>query len=215
MMITELPGRALTMAQPARRRSLPLDNAPLFYRGRRGSGHLPKPALGGVAPASAGRRQDAASIGTTAPSNVPLTCLTGGSLARRFHSWSGRSGRRYICSVFPANAEEPQAGFPDFVDAIVIAVAVAADGLRYPLSFFECGVANVGDLDERGKFLVEALAQSVREWHVHLLATDPELRSRVMLDLERAWFGDRVRLEDRRVPQEARDFPNQETATAP
>jgi hypothetical protein len=203
MMITELPGQALTVTRPARRRSLPLDLAPLFSRGRRGSGLTPKAALGSVASISAGQHQDAAAIGTPAPTNVPLACLTGGSLARRFHAWNGRSGRRYICSVFPVNAEAPQAGFPDFMDAIVIAVGVAADGLRHPLSFFECGAANAGDSNERGKFLAEALAQSVCEWHVHLLATDPELRRRVMLDLESAC-----------APQEARGFQAREAAPA-
>jgi hypothetical protein len=176
---------------------------------------MPKATFGSVAPGRTGQRRDAAAIGNPAPSNMPLTCLTGGSLARRFHAWNGRSGRRYICSVFPVNAEDPQAGFPDFLDAIVVAVGVAADGLRRPLSFFECGSANAGDSDERSEFLAEALAQSVCEWHVHLLATDSELRRRVMQDLESAWFGDRAQLEDRRAGQEARGFHAREAATAP
>ncbi len=215
MMITEPPGWALTMARPARRRSLPLVLAPLFSRGRRGSDHLPKAALSGVAPKRAGERRDAAAIGNAPPSNMPLTCLEGGSLARRFHSWSGRSGRRYICSVFPVDAGDPQAGFPDFVDAIVVAVGVAADGLRHPLSCFEHSAANADDSNQPDKFLAEAPARSVREWHVHLLATDPELRRRVVLDLESAWFGDRAQLEDRRAPQEVRGFQAREAATAP
>lgn len=122
------------------------------------------------------------------PSNGPLTCLSGGSLAKRFHAWSGRSGRRYICSVFPVKADEPEAGLPDFAGAIVIAVGIDAD-LRRPLAFFDFTGEASETCDLRRTFLGEALAASAREWHVHLLATDPEHRQLVKADLENAWLG--------------------------
>jgi hypothetical protein len=182
MMITELHRRALVTTRPAGRGYLPLDFAPRSFRGRRSGGYLAKAGLGVQAPTGAGPRQQAAPI---APPDAPLTCFSGGP-TRRFHTWNARSGRRYICSVFPVKTEEPQASLPDFVDAIVIAVGIAADGLRSPLAFFECSESNSGDSSERRAFLAEALAQSVCEWHVHLLATDPELRRRVIQDLEAA-----------------------------
>jgi hypothetical protein len=202
-MITELHRRALVTTRPAGRGYLPLDFAPRSFRGRRSGGHLAKAGLSAQAPTGASPRQPEAAI---APPDVPLTYFTGGSVARRFHTWNALSGRRYICSVFPVKAEEPQASLPDFIDAIVIAVGVAADGLRKPLSFFECSEANSGDSSERRGFLAEALAQSVCEWHVHLLATDPELRRRVIQDLESAWFGENARPEPSSTPQKVREF---------
>ena len=109
-------------------------------------------------------------------------------------------------------AGEPQSGFPEFVDAIVVAVGVAPDGLRTPLAFFECSEANAGASSERAKLLAEALAQSVCEWHVHLLATDPELRRRVIRDLESSWFGDRGQPEACGAEQEVPDFQDLEAA---
>jgi len=210
MMITEMHRRAFATTRPAARRYFPIDFASRSFRGRRSGGHLPKGGLGTVAPSGGAQRQDA--IGTPPPTDVALTCYTGGSLARRFHSWSGRSGRRYICSVFPMRAGEPQSGFPEFVDAIVVAVGVAADGLRTPLSFFECSEANAGASSERAKLLAEALAQLVCEWHVHLLATDPELRRRVIQDLESSWFGDHGQPKACSAEQEVPDFQDREAA---
>ena len=57
-----------------------------------------------------------------APSNTALASLAGGDLEERFHAWRGRSGRRYICSVFPVDHRAADAGLPEFAEAIVIAV---------------------------------------------------------------------------------------------
>lgn len=182
MMISEQLGLALALGRPARRRSLPQYYAPLFSRGRRGGGLLPKTSVTGATLGRADRHAGAVVSCSVSPSNEPLVSLADGPLARRFHAWNGHSGRRYICSVFPASAEEPQASLPDFVDAIVIAVAVAADGLRSPLAIFESG----------GAVIDKVSAGSLREWHVHLLATDAEVRRKVILDLAHAWFGDKA-----------------------
>jgi len=177
MMIMDLPVLPLGKARPARRRRFPFDLAIHASRGRSTS-FLPAGAIASV------KREPAVAV-----SNAPLSALAGESLARRFHAWSGHSGRRYICSVFPVETAEPQAGLPGFAEAIVIAVGLAADGLRYPIAFCDHGQASGDDLDSRRNFLVAVSAHSVCEWHVHLLATQREYRRSVLLDLEAAWAG--------------------------
>jgi hypothetical protein len=173
MMITEIPARLPGGGRLARGRRLPSDLVSL-------SGRKRWPGRGGLAPDGGAGAFDP-SLRRNAPSNGPLTCLTDNVLAKRFHAWSGTSGRRYICSVFPFNAEEPAAGLPDFADAIVIAVGNDA-GLRRPLAFFEFSG------EQHREFFDKALASSVQEWHIHLLATDPAHRQAVKADLEKAWF---------------------------
>jgi hypothetical protein len=147
------------------------------------------------------QRRGAAASRSAVPSNGPLTSLSGGSLAKRFHAWSGRSGRRYICSVFPVKADESEAGLPDFAGAIVIAVGIDAD-LRRPIAFFDSTGEASETSDLRHQFLGEALAASAREWHVHLLATDPEHRQLVKADLENAWLeAGAERKQEQAVPQ--------------
>ncbi len=68
-------------------------------------------------------------------SNNSLASLAGGDLAERFHSWRGRSGRRYICSVFRVEHHTEDAGLPDFAAAIVIAVKTDAAGNRKVVGF--------------------------------------------------------------------------------
>jgi hypothetical protein len=180
MMITEIPARLPGAGRLARGRRLPSDLVSL-------SGRKRWPGRGGLAPDEGARALDPALRLNAAPSNGPLTCLADNVLAKRFHAWSGTSGRRYICSVFPLNAEEPEAGLPDFADAIVIAVGNDA-GLRRPLAFLEFSGETAGKSEQYREFVDTALASSVREWHIHLLATDPAHRRAVKADLEKAWL---------------------------
>ena len=59
-------------------------------------------------------------------SNAPLAALAGGTLARRFHAWRGRSGERHVFSVFAIGLDD----LPDFEDAVIIAAGVRTDGER-------------------------------------------------------------------------------------
>jgi hypothetical protein len=179
MMITEIPARLPGAGRLARGRRLPSDLVSLSGR-KRWAGRGGLPPDGGTGAFDPALRRNA-------PSNGPLTCLTDNALAKRFHAWSGTSGRRYICSVFPLNAEEPEAGLPDFADAIVIAVGNDA-GLRRPLAFFEFSGETVEKSEQQREFVDKALASSVQEWHIHLLATDPAHRQAVKADLEKAWL---------------------------
>jgi hypothetical protein len=175
MMIFDVPGAPLGASGPARRRRS-LDLAYRPFRGRLNS------FLPAGAPSTARRVRPQRSAAATA--NAPLPSLEGEALARRFHAWSGRSGRRYVCSVFQADMQAPFAGLPDFAEALVIAVRIEKDGLRTPMAVFDSG--DGGYCEDSRAFVAAALTHSVGEWHVHLLATDAEHRRAVKSDLERA-----------------------------
>lgn len=114
--------------------------------------------------------------------NAPLDCLAGGALASRFHAWRGLSGRRYVCSVFPARRNLSWGGMPEFDDAVVLAVAADAWGARRRIAVFEFHSRRgrfCGDPDRVGA----ALEAGASEWHVHLLAERPWTRRAVIADL--------------------------------
>jgi hypothetical protein len=100
-------------------------------------------------------------------SSEPLGSLFPVGLARRFHRWKGRSGRRYIVSVYPASSA------PDYAEAVVIAVR------RTPAGRHILGVAAVEPGRER-----PALPAEADEIHFHLLAEDPGSRRAVAEDLD-------------------------------
>ena len=114
--------------------------------------------------------------------NAALEGLAGGALAARFHAWRGSSGQRYICSVFPVNVAEPDAGMPDFSEAVVIAAACDADGTRRSVALCQCETG--ANPYARKSFIVEALAAGAAEWHVHLLASEVTQRRAVIADID-------------------------------
>lgn len=180
MMILEIPGRHPGAARLGRLRRVSRDFAShglAPYSLRAGSKPCPRVWSGSPRPA------EPASSPRAAPGNAPLASLADQPLLRRFHSWSGRSGRRYVCSVFPAEFEQPGAGLPDFSGALVLAVAVAADGLRSPLALHDSGEGDAASHDRRRMFLATAQALGACEWHVYLLATEAGHRRLVMADL--------------------------------
>ena len=104
-----------------------------------------------------------------------LAALAGMPISSRFCSWKGRSGRRYVFSVYPAPA------CPAFCDAILLAAVRDAKGRRRVLS-----------VRETGAFPEPAVASARRELkafgpaaelHLHLLATSPEERAAAVADL--------------------------------
>ncbi len=101
-------------------------------------------------------------------SEAPLESLAGCPLAENFHSWLGKSGRRYICS--------------DFADAVVMAVARGPDGSRRIVSACQCEPG--ANPYAREAFRIEALAGSAVEWHVHLLAMEAAERHAMIADIE-------------------------------
>jgi hypothetical protein len=115
-------------------------------------------------------------------SNKSLASLAGGDLAERFHSWRGRSGRRYICSVFRVEHHSENAGLPDFEAAIVLAVKTDVAGNRQVVGFCQCehGFGPVA----RRTFASAAIAAGAQQWHVHLLTADPQKRRAAIEDIE-------------------------------
>ncbi len=115
-------------------------------------------------------------------SNTSLASLAGGDLAERFHSWRGRSGRRYICSVFRVEHHSADAGLPDFEAAIAIAVKTDVLGNRQVVGFCQCehGFGPVA----RNAFVMAAIAAGAQQWHVHLLTADPQKRLAAIEDIE-------------------------------
>ncbi len=113
-----------------------------------------------------------------AVADAPLLCLSGGALAASFHSWFGRSGKRYICSIFPARG--PNAGLPEFDAVVAIAVKTGRFGRRTRLGVFEL---NCRDGWFSAETLAAALIPGVDEWHIHFLAERVEARQAAILDL--------------------------------
>ncbi|CAM5762782.1 hypothetical protein [Bosea minatitlanensis] len=108
----------------------------------------------------------------TAAREMPLRSAASLS-ERRFTAWRGRSGRRYVASVFPVEDSHALS----FTDAVLLAVTaerqiVAARdsgpfGVEAALARWQRSVAEAG----------------AREIHVHLLAEDGASRRAALLDL--------------------------------
>ena len=102
--------------------------------------------------------------GKFAPAGLGLASLTASNLERRFYAWLGKSGRRYVCTVF-RNGEGEVLG--SFTDASIVGVA-HRDEVRRPV----CVLAP-SDFDGNSNVrAAAAIALGVNEWHVHFL-TDP------------------------------------------
>ena len=106
----------------------------------------------------------------------PLACLRDQAITGRFHAWHGRSGRRYLATVYPIDHNEPAASLPDLGPAVLMAV-----------SHGHSGRAITGALViERSSEWIRAVARlhaRADEWHVHLLAADRAARTAVLADL--------------------------------
>jgi len=103
---------------------------------------------------------------------VPMRS-TAGLGERRFTAWRGRSGRRYVASVF-AIADDHALGFTD-----AVLLAVSED--RRVLAARDSGPFGVEAALTRWRQAV--LSAGAREIHVHLLAEDGSSRRAALLDL--------------------------------
>lgn len=114
----------------------------------------------------AGRRRSADS--------APLTALAGDALDGRFRSWRGRSGRRYVFSVYDS------VSCPAYEHAVMMVAAKTPDGQRRILSIVETGC--FPDI-----VLAKAAAMTgpdgAPEFHIHLLARSPAERIKLIADL--------------------------------
>lgn len=180
MTIMEMPRRVREAARLSAGRLVARFLEPLLFRQRKRGTRLQlssrsldwRPEIKGAIPAAE----------IIAGGNAPLSSLAEGTLAQRFHAWCGASGRRYICSVFPVDRAAADAGLPDYVDAIALAVTCNAEGSRRCLSLLVTD-EELAEPVVRQQFIAAALAAGAIEWHVHLLAADAQQRRLVSKDI--------------------------------
>ncbi len=108
----------------------------------------------------------------------PLAALAGETLSPRFCTWRGASGRRYIVSVYDADA------CPAYCDAVLIAAAVEPDGRRRALAFADTGVFPEPLLARAAQSLSNAAERL--EFHLHLLTASASERRAALDDLAAA-----------------------------
>jgi hypothetical protein len=112
------------------------------------------------------------------PAGAALAALAGMPFSRRFWSWTGLSGRRYVFSVYPALT------CPAFCDAVLL--AVVRDAADRPRVVAVC---------DTGAFPEPVVARAQRqfraygpglEFHLHLLPSSPADRAAALSDLASA-----------------------------
>lgn len=113
--------------------------------------------------------------------SVPLEALYGSQLGRKFQAWSGRSGRRYVCSVFSAVDPDAMEAVRSYDSAVILAVRCDASGVKTLAGMEEIGY--FPDLFWYGSAMTALTAQGVNEFHVHLMAETPAARHAVLQDL--------------------------------
>ena len=105
-----------------------------------------------------------------------LAALADTPLASRFCTWNGRSGQRYVFSVYPAP------GCPAFRDALLLAVVRDRDGRRRAVSICDTGPFPESILSRVERDIGESGGGV--EFHLHLLARSRAERSATLLDLD-------------------------------
>lgn len=109
------------------------------------------------------------------PDSAPLASLAGGALARRFQSWRGASGRRYVFTVHSG----ADSTWPDYENAVLVLAARSETGAMRMLFVGLSGEAS----REALAFAARNAPASNIELHVHLLAETPCARRAVLADL--------------------------------
>ncbi len=105
----------------------------------------------------------------------------GDELQGRFIYWRGRSGQRYLHTVYAVDA------LPEFADAVVILARRDRRGRRRALSILTLG-ATPGSVT-RAQLLATAAECGASEAHVHLLAGTEDEQRHVLLDLVAVFKG--------------------------
>lgn len=109
-----------------------------------------------------------------------LEGLSGTAVADRFCAWAGRSGRRYIFSVFALDAQADAASVPLARNAIALMVRRPAQGSRRVVW------AERIETEETVAAVRRAAAQAGpegREIHLHFLSVEPGERRAAFADL--------------------------------
>jgi hypothetical protein len=93
----------------------------------------------------------------------------------RFCAWRGRSGRRYVTSIYSFDA------CPDYEHVVALAVRRGPDGTRTALAGIDLGVFPMVALDSAA--MRAAREQGANEVHLHLLAETAAGRAAAIEDL--------------------------------
>jgi hypothetical protein len=120
-------------------------------------------------------RESASSPFLYAREGESIEALDDGALNRGFRCWRGRSGQRYVFSVFEAR------GCPAYDDAVLIAAVVEDDGTRRAIAFEDTG--SLPDALFSRLAGDHAIVGRRLEFHVHLLARTAAERRDVLDDL--------------------------------
>jgi hypothetical protein len=92
-------------------------------------------------------------------------------------SWRGKSGRRYVVGIHPAN----EADIADITDAVLIAVRRSGEGAAEVLDVAAPGA--LSPARQRQRWLSSMRARGATELHVHRLAESEAERRAVVADL--------------------------------
>ena len=111
--------------------------------------------------------------------NSALLCLDD-TLSGRFHAWHGRSGRRYVASVYQLDHAAPGRDLPDLGEAVLIAVE-RRESMRAILGLVS--IERQSDWSRAIMTFHDLARRKPNEWHVHLLARDRTARAAVVADL--------------------------------
>jgi hypothetical protein len=108
--------------------------------------------------------------------SASLAALAGMSIASRFCSWLGLSGRRYVLSVYPA----PDC--PALRDAVLLAVVRDMTGQRRVISVRETG-SFPEPVIAKAQHELQAFGSGL-EFHLYLLGASSAERAAAVADLE-------------------------------
>lgn len=112
---------------------------------------------------------------------VRLGSLAGNGLSGKFHAWMGRSGARYICSVFSSEDIVGMDVARSYSGAVVLAVRCGLSGEKTLIGGGETG--ELPELFWNGQAASRLGAQGADEFHIHLIAETLEARQVALRDL--------------------------------
>lgn len=112
----------------------------------------------------------------------PLAGLSGSAVADRFCAWAGRSGRRYIFSVFAIDRQVEAAALPLARHAIALMVRRPAAGSRRVLWAERIETEEAVAVVRRAAMAAQA-GQESSEIHLHFLSVEAGERQAAFTDL--------------------------------
>lgn len=106
---------------------------------------------------------------------LPVACRAHAAGLRRFATWQGASGRRYMFTAYAFDE------CPDIERAVALAVRYGEDGCRQALACIDLGP--FPSLALGGGAMAAARRSGATELHLHLLAETSEARHAIIADL--------------------------------